>query len=68
MSDHYNLYPLKHFAATVAECMDFQLPETYAQAISWVSNILKDKMGGNGSHGSKMIEDMNVLHFFGVFN
>ena len=23
-------------------------------------------MGGRGSHGSKMIEDMNILHFFGT--
>lgn len=22
MADHYNQYPLKHFAATVAQCMD----------------------------------------------
>ena len=47
MADHYNLYPLKHFAATVAQCMDFVLPESYAPAISWVSNIPKDKMGGS---------------------
>ena len=23
-------------------------------------------MGGTGQHGSKMIEDMNILHFFGT--
>ena len=46
MADHYNMYHLKHFAATVAECMDFKLPDGYAPAISWVSDILKRKMGG----------------------
>ena len=23
-------------------------------------------LGGTGQHGSKMIEDMNILHFFGA--
>ncbi len=46
MADHYNLYELKQFAATIAECMDFQLPETYAPSISWAANILKERMGG----------------------
>jgi len=46
MADHYNLYELKQFAATIAECMDFPLPETYAPSISWMANILKERMGG----------------------
>lgn len=46
MADHYNHYPLKHFAATVADCMDIQLPDTYAESIKWAANILKQRMGG----------------------
>ncbi len=46
MADHFNHYPLKHFAATVADCMGMTLPETYAPPISWASRILKSRMGG----------------------
>lgn len=46
MADHCNLYPLKHFAATVADCMDFPLPDTYAPSIRWAANILKQRLGG----------------------
>lgn len=46
MADHYNYYPLKQFAATVAECMDLSLPESYAPPIKWASNILKSRLGG----------------------
>ena len=46
MADHYNFYPLKHFAATVAECMDLPLPGTYAPPIAWASAILKERLGG----------------------
>ena len=46
MADHYNLYELKQFAATIADCMDFPLPETYAPSIGWAANILKERMGG----------------------
>lgn len=46
MADHYNLYPLKHFAALVADCMDVELPETYAPTIGWLSDILKSRLGG----------------------
>ena len=27
MAEYYNLYPLKHFASIVAECMEIELPE-----------------------------------------
>ncbi|MBR5452668.1 MAG: alkaline phosphatase family protein [Clostridia bacterium] len=47
MADHFNMYHLKHFAGTVAQCMDFQLPEAYAPGITWVSRILKERLGGN---------------------
>ena len=33
MADHYNLYEMKQFARTVADCMDFPLPEDYAPGI-----------------------------------
>lgn len=46
MADHYNAYPMKTFAATIAGCMDFPLPENYAPGVSWVSDILKQRMGG----------------------
>jgi len=46
MADHYNLYPLKHFAAIVADAMEIELPDGYEKTIPWVSNILKDRSGG----------------------
>ena len=46
MADHYNLYPMKSFANTVAGCMDFPLPDTYAPGVQWVSDIMKARMGG----------------------
>ena len=46
MADHYNLFPMKTFAATVADCMDLPLPETYAKGIDWVSALMKQRMGG----------------------
>ena len=46
MADHYNLYPLKHFAATVADCLDLPLPGAYAPPIDWASSILKKRLGG----------------------
>ncbi len=46
MADHYNLYPLKHFAGIVADCMDIALPDEFAKTIPWVSSILKERLGG----------------------
>ena len=46
MADHYHLFPLKHFAGIVADCMDITLPETYAPGIPWISAILKQRLGG----------------------
>ena len=37
---------MKTFASTVAACMDFPLPECYYPGVQWVSNILKERMGG----------------------
>ena len=45
MADHYNQYPLKHFASIVADCMELPLPEEYEPSISWVSEILKERLG-----------------------
>jgi hypothetical protein len=46
MADHYNFYPMKTFASTIAACMDFPLPESYYPGVQWVSNIMKERMGG----------------------
>lgn len=46
MAEHYNLYELKQFAATIADCMDLPLPDTYAPSIDWAAKILKERMGG----------------------
>jgi len=44
--DYFNQFPLKRFAATVADCMDFVLPESYAPSIHWAAEIMKRRMGG----------------------
>ena len=46
MSDHYNTFSLKHFAGLVADCMSISLPKSYAPGIPWVSNILRERLGG----------------------
>ena len=46
MADYYNMYPLKVFASTVADCMDFPLPDSYYPGIGWASKLLKERMGG----------------------
>ena len=46
MADHYNKFPMKTFAGTVAGCMGLPLPETYADGIGWLSDILVKRMGG----------------------
>ncbi len=46
MADHYNHYSLKHFAGIVADCMDLPLPETFAPSIPWLSQLLKERLGG----------------------
>ena len=46
MSDYYNHYALKHFAGMIADCMGFSLPESFAQPIPWISEILKSRLGG----------------------
>ena len=45
MADHFNQYPLKHFASIVADCMDLPLPAEYEPTIPWVSEILKERLG-----------------------
>lgn len=46
MADHFNHYPLRHFAGNVADCMGLSLPEQFAPPIPWVCDILKERMGG----------------------
>ena len=46
MADHYNLYSLKHFAGIVADCMNMELPEAFAETIPWLSQLLKERLGG----------------------
>ena len=46
MADHYHLYPLKHFAATVAACMDLPLPDHYAPPIPWAAKLLRERLEG----------------------
>ena len=45
MADHYNLFPLKHFAGIVADCMGIELPAEYAPGIGWLSDILIGRLG-----------------------
>ena len=47
MADYYNKFHLSAFAGTVADVMGTSLPDTYAPGINWVSQILKEKLGGN---------------------
>ncbi len=47
MADHYNLYSLKHFAGIVAGCMDIPLPDTYAPPIGWLTDLLRQRLGGS---------------------
>lgn len=46
MADHFNQYHLRHFAATVADCINLPLPENYAPPIRWATDILKTRLGG----------------------
>ena len=46
MAEHFNCFPLKHFAGIVADCMGIKLPDSFAPGISWVSDILKARLGG----------------------
>ena len=46
MAEHFNRFPLKHFAGIVADCMGIPLPDGFAPGIGWVSDILKNRLGG----------------------
>jgi len=46
VADHYNAYELSHFAGIIADCMELPLPEGYAPSVDWVSDILKQRLGG----------------------
>lgn len=64
MADHFNHYPLKHFAATVADCMGINLPEEYAPPISWASGILKERLGGAADRAVLYHADAVGLHIW----
>ena len=44
MADHYNQYSLKHFSGIVADCI--ALPDSFAPGIGWLSEVLKERLGG----------------------
>ena len=46
MAEHFNHYPLKHFAGIVADCMGIPLTDSFAPGIGWISDILKTRLGG----------------------
>jgi len=46
MADHYNYYPLKHFADIVANCIELPLPKQYSVAPAWIPRLLKERLGG----------------------
>ena len=46
MAEHLNTFKLSSFAGTVADCLEIKLPDTYAPSISWLSDILKTRLGG----------------------
>ena len=46
MADHFNLFPMKRFAGIVADCMDVPLPDTFSPGVGWVSDMLRQRLGG----------------------
>lgn len=46
MAEHFNHYPLKHFAGIIADCMGITLPDSFAPGIKWVSDILTKRLEG----------------------
>ncbi len=64
MAEHFNYYPLKHFASTVAECLELTLPEQYAPDIKWVTGILKERLGGRAERAVLYHADAVGLHIW----
>ncbi|MBE5787100.1 MAG: hypothetical protein E7324_06120 [Clostridiales bacterium] len=64
MADHYNFYPMKTFAGTVAACMDFPLPDSYAPGVIWAADILKEKMGGPADRAILYHADAVGMHIW----
>ena len=57
MADHYNYYPLKHFADIVAKCMELPLPKQYSVAPAWIPRLLKERLGGAADRAVLYHED-----------
>lgn len=64
MADHFNMYQMKQFAATVSACMDFPLPEAYAPGIGWAAEQLKKRMGGPAERAVLYHADAVGMHIW----
>ena len=64
MADHYNRYPLKHFAGIVAHSMDLPLPESFAPSIPWVCQVLKERLGGSADRAVLYHADAVGMHIW----
>ena len=64
MADHYNRYPLKHFAGIVADCMGLSLPEPFAPTIPWVGEILRERLGGHADRAILYHADAVGMHIW----
>jgi len=64
MADHYNYFPLKQFAATVADCMGLPLSDSCAPAIGWVSGLLKEQLGGPADRAVLFHADAVGMHIW----
>ena len=41
MTEHFNRYHLKHFAGTIADCMEIELPSTMRRLLTGLLLFLK---------------------------
>jgi len=64
MADHYNRYPLKHFAGIVADCLGLFLPEPFAPTIPWVGEILRARLGGSADRAILYHADAVGMHIW----
>ena len=64
MANQYNIYPLKHFAGIIADLMELELPDTYEKSIPWISNILKDRLGGTADRAILYHADAVGMHIW----
>ncbi|MBQ6932953.1 MAG: alkaline phosphatase family protein [Clostridia bacterium] len=64
MADHYNYYPLKQFAAIVAECMEISLPDEFAPPVKWACQVLKERLGGTADRAILYHADAVGMHIW----